>query len=376
MSIKEFIEKNKELLFSLVKELCLIPAPSGFEDKRGEFCKAWFTKNGISGVYIDSAKNVIVPYKVKKDSKLTVFVAHTDTVFPDREPMPYLDDGEYIHCPGVGDDTANLAVLMLVAKYFFENDIDTEGVLFVANSSEEGLGNLRGTRQLWRDFGDRIESFVSFDNFSLDGAVDGCVGSHRYELTLKTEGGHSWENFGNKSAIAELSRIVNAIYSIELPKKEGCKVSFNVGIIEGGTSVNTIAEEAKLLCEYRADDLWLLDFMKSKFEEIFNESAGREGVSLSVNMVGERPCAGFVDPEKMEKMREILRLAVKKVIGKDVSFHSGSTDCNIPMSYGIPAICIATCESYGPHKREEKLKKSSLIPGLEIALLASIEYAK
>ena len=158
-TVKEYAKERYGELLSLLKELCLIPAPSHHEEKRAEFCKEWFLKNGMKGAYIDDALNVIYPYGIEGKDALTVLVAHTDTVFPDTEPMPYVDDGEKIWCPGVGDDTASLAVMMLVARYFHENEIDAGGVLFVCNSCEEGLGNLKGTRQIFRDFEGRIRQF-------------------------------------------------------------------------------------------------------------------------------------------------------------------------------------------------------------------------
>ena len=117
--IKEYIKENAEELYKILHELCIIPAPSHHEEKRAEYCKAWFERNGITGAYIDEALNVILPYQADGSDNLSVFAAHTDTVFPDTEPLPYTDDGELIKCPGVGDDTASIAVLMLTAKYFF-----------------------------------------------------------------------------------------------------------------------------------------------------------------------------------------------------------------------------------------------------------------
>ena len=373
--LKEFIEQNMPSFRKTLKELCLIPAPSHHEEKRAEFCKEWFSKNGMQGAYIDEAKNVIYPYHAEGRDDLTVLVAHTDTVFPDTEPMPYVDDGERICCPGVGDDTASLAVMMLVARYFTENNVDAGGVLFVCNSCEEGLGNLKGTRRIFSDFEGRIRQFYSFDSGSLTSMTDRCVGSHRYELTVKTAGGHSWGGFGKKNAIAELCGIINGIYSIVLPKKEGKRVSYNVGIIEGGTSVNTIAQKASALVEYRSDDEEMLAYMKSEFERIF-ESARNDDVSVEVELIGNRPCAGKVDLDKIELMKKTAATIAEEVTGKTVSFKSGSTDCNIPLSLGIPALCFGVYNGLGCHTREEYVVKASLLPGLEIGIKAMIELCK
>lgn len=365
--IKKFIEDNKEEMYKILKDLCLIPAPSHFEDERAKYCKNWFLNNGAENVYIDEAKNVILPVNCENSNNLTVVVAHTDTVFPDTEPMPYSDDGNIIRCPGVGDDTASLAVLMLSAKYLIENNIKPkDGLLIVCNSCEEGLGNLKGTRQIFKDFEGRIKQFISYDAH-IGTINDTCVGSHRYEVTVKTEGGHSYGAFGNKNAIAELSKIITEMFKIEVPKIDNSKTTYNVGTISGGTSVNTIAQEASMLCEYRSDNVECLAIMKEKFEKIF-ETARTPKIEVIVNMVGERPCADGVDETKIRELCEIFAKDIKEVTGADALYKSSSTDCNIPLSLGVPAICTGVYSGGGTHTREEWIEKESLIPGLELGI--------
>ncbi len=365
IKIKDYIAKNSELMYKTLEKLCLIPAPSHFEHKRAEYCKAWLEEQGAEGVYIDEALNVIFPINCSQSNEITVFAAHTDTVFPDRDPLPYYDDGKRIYCPGVADDTASVVILLLTAKYFIENKILPEnGVMFVLNSCEEGLGNLKGTRKLFESFEDRIKAFITLDSV-LDVVIDRAVGSHRYEVNVTTEGGHSFNKFGNRNAIAVLSYIVNEIYKIQVPEKEGTKTTYNVGVIEGGTSVNTIAQSAKMLCEYRSDDKESLEFMKRKFEEIFAEAGNM--ARLTINSVGNRPC-GDTDPSKIENLKKITVPIIEEAIGKKVAFTSGSTDCNIPLSLGVPSLCIGTDIHEKTHTREEWLDKESVKTGLFIAI--------
>lgn len=370
-NIKTYIEKNTALLYDTHRELCLIPAPSHKEHKRAEYCKAWFEKIGAKGVYIDDALNVVYPINCDGSDRITVIVAHTDTVFPDTEPMPFTDDGEFLRSPGVGDDTACLSVLMLTAKYFTENNVKPEnGMLIVCNSCEEGLGNLKGTRQIFKDYEGRIARFISYDG-KFGGMADRCVGSHRYEVEVTTPGGHSYSAFGNKNAIAELAKIINAIYSIEVPHNGNSRTTYNVGIIGGGTSVNTIAQSAKMLCEYRSDDLGCLNIMKAHFERIF-EAARKDDVKVNVTLLGERPCMGDVDLSAIEQLAELCGGIMCSVTGIKPTRHSSSTDCNIPLSLGVPALCIGTYEGGGTHTREEWIKKASLIPGLEIGIKVAL----
>ncbi len=366
-----YINKHTDELFALLRELAAIPAPTGHEEKRAEFCKNWLESAGAVGVYTDEKNNVVFPYQCEGKDGITALFAHTDTVFPDMEPMEYSDDGEFIRCPGICDDTANLAVLMMSAKFVIESRVNApSGLLFVCNSSEEGLGNLAGTRQIFKSFAGRISRFVTFDG-TIGGIVDRCVGSHRYELTVKTKGGHSYGAFGNKSAVVELSKIISDIYSITPPKSGGSKTTYNVGMITGGTSVNTIPESASMLCEYRSDDLHSLNVMKARFEEIF-EKARTEDVDVSVALVGERPCMGKVDPDEHELLISICEKIICETAGVKPSRASGSTDANVPLSLGIPAVCIGACVGGGTHTRSEWLDKKSLTTGLEIGIKTAL----
>lgn len=373
--IKAYVNAHLPELYELHRELCIIPAPSHKEEKRAEYVKAWFDKNCTEGAYIDSALNVIYPYMAEGKNTLTVVCAHTDTVFPDLTPMPFVEDGDYLRCPGVGDDTASLAVLMIVAKCFVENGIKADGgLLFVANSCEEGLGNLKGTRQLFSDYEGRIARLVSFDA-KLGGLTPYCVGSHRYLVNVKTEGGHSWGAFGKLNAITELSSIITEIYKTELPVLEGYRVTYNVGTIEGGTSVNTIAQSASMLCEYRSDSRELLAFMQKRFADIF-AAARREGVEVEVTLVGERPCMGEVDKEKHDELIKLCADALFETTGDVAKLRSGSTDCNIPLSLGIPAIAAGVYIGGGTHTREEWILKSSFTDGLEVGLRTVLKLAE
>ena len=360
------IEQYKEMVYPLTKELCEIPAPSGLEDKRAEFCKKYLEDAGYDNVYIDDAKNVICGIGCENSNEITVIAAHTDTVFPDLEPMPFVEEDGKAYCPGIGDDTACLAVLLVAAKYFRDKNTTSEkGILFVCDSCEEGLGNLKGVRALMEEYKGRVARFITLDG-SLSHIVNKCVGSHRYNVEVKTQGGHSFGAFGNENAISNLSKIVNKIYEIEVPKKENTKTTYNVGTITGGTSVNTIAQSASMLCEYRSDDVECLAIMQQKFEEIF-ESARTDEVEVTVEKVGDRPCAEGVDEAKLSAFVSECTEIIEKIIDREVRTSSGSTDCNIPASLGVPSVCVGSYYGGGAHTREEWINIESLNQGLEVA---------
>ncbi len=372
--IQSYIAQNRQQMLDALKDLCEIPAPSNFEHKRAAYCKNWLDDMGATDVYIDEALNVILPLNCEGSDEITIFAAHTDTVFPDTEPMSYFDDGKKIHCPGAADDTASVAVLLMMAKFFVENELmPQKGFLFICNSCEEGLGNLKGTRQLFKDFHGRISRFISFDSV-MNIVNDRCVGSHRYEVEVLTKGGHSFGDFGNDNAIAKLSEIISEIYKLEVPKKENSHTTYNVGEISGGTSVNTIAQNAKMLCEYRSDNRECLEIMQTQFEAIF-EAARSENVQVRVTRVGDRPC-GNIEDVKIHGLKQTVVPIIEEVIGEKVLFKSSSTDCNIPLSLGIPALCIGVSTYAGMHTREEWVDKASLVSGLEIAIRLGKAFAQ
>ncbi len=362
-----FAKHNHESALDLLRKMCIIPAPSHHEEKRAKFCMDFLTSFGAKNLYIDEAKNVIYEINCEGKNDITVFAAHTDTVFPDTEPYPMHEDEENIYCPGIGDDTAQAVVLMFLAKYFTENGIKPEnGVMFVMNSCEEGLGNLFGTRTLMENYKGRIGKFITFDA-SIGVVCNRCVGSHRYKVDVLTEGGHSFTKFGKKNAITELSKIISAIYDIEVPDVKCTRTTYNVGSVIGGTSVNTIAQNAQMLCEYRSDNRECLAIMKEQFEKIFADAANDE-VTVNVSLIGERPCMGDVDEASLGELTDKCIDVMKKVTGNNVDVCSASTDCNIPLSLGIPAVCIGVMSGSGSHTREEYVIKSSLCTGMEIAV--------
>ncbi len=364
---KELEGKYYEELLKLHRELCLIPAPSHFEDERASYVLKYLKDAGIDNAYIDEAKNVICTLG-KPSEKIIVFMAHTDTVFPMETPLNYVDDGEKIHCPGAGDDTGSLAGMLTCVKYMAEHNIVPERtIMFVANSCEEGLGNLKGTRQLFKDFGDKIEYLYTFDAKPRS-VVNKSVGSHRYQVTAITEGGHSFGAFGNRNAINVLAGIINEIYKIEVPKIGESRTTYNVGIINGGTSVNTIAQNASMLCEYRSDNVECLAIMEKKFNDIF-ETAKSECQELKVELVGNRPCmSNDLDMDKLQEITNRAKAIQSKHFGVEVKEKSGSTDCNIPHSMAVPAVALSNYNGGGTHTREEWVEKASFKAGLKVTM--------
>lgn len=364
--VKRYILECQEELKQLIRDLCAIPAPSNREEQRAAFCKKWFEDNGVKDVLIDEALNVICSHNVTPDNDLVVFAAHTDTVFPDLAPLPFAEKDGIMYCPGVTDDTAHLAVLMLCARYIIRSAIPTRtGILFVANSGEEGLGNLKGIRAVVAQYGSRMKAFITLDDTRLTNIVTRAVGSHRYRITATTDGGHSFRDFGNRNAIQVLASLVDALYRIPVPKCGDSHTTYNVGTFTGGTSVNTIAQTAEMLYEYRSDNHQCLAEMKAAFESAISQ-VYEDGATLSVENIGQRPCAGDVDPVAWDALIHTVQTAIFRVTGQEAVFTAGSTDCNIPLSIGVPSVCIGACVGGGCHTREEWLDTTSLVDGCSL----------
>ena len=351
---------------SLLKTLAAIPAPSHHEEKRAEFIRDWLIQNGAQNPVIDSAKNVILSLG---NTNLPMFcvMAHTDVVFSDITPLPVREERGLLYAPGVGDDTANVVALMLCCKYFLRHpEMIPEPFLIVFNSCEEGLGNLKGVRQVMSDYAGKIHSFVSFDCQS-DSIVTQAVGSERWKVRVTTRGGHSFSDFGNPSAIAHLSALIGRLYAQNVPHKENCTTTYNVGLITGGTSVNTIAQSAEMMYEYRSDDRDTMAFMAAQFHRLLSD-ANTTGVQVSSECIGIRPCGGDIPEEEQRKLLMRCRNALSAVYPETVPFCAASTDANIPLSLGIPAATFGLYRGGGAHTREEYVRIDSLTPGLKVAM--------
>jgi len=271
---------------------------------------------------------------------------------------------------------------LLSAKYVTEHADEWQtnqlpyGILFVANSCEEGLGNLYGTKLLFKQYEGKIKEFISFDVY-LDTLVEKAVGSCRYQVKVQTVGGHSYIDFDetirNKSAISVLCDLITEIGAIPIPTQ--AKTTYNIGKIEGGVSVNTIAEEASMLVEFRSEDGECLEYMNREFDCILHrhrsESAPKIGIGKKI--LGIRPCNKGVEKAALYEMTMRHKRILESYTGQAVEPAPSSTDANIPLSLGITANTIGTVSGAGLHTRGEWIEIASMIPGQCVAI-ESVTY--
>jgi acetylornithine deacetylase/succinyl-diaminopimelate desuccinylase-like protein len=305
-----------------------------------------------------------------RGEKFTIFAAHMDTVFDDTKPFEIKKEGDIWTCPGIGDDTANMVILMLMAKYVIENRPKlSHNVLFCWDTGEEGLENLRGIRELMRREKDNTAEFITLDSV-YTALICQAVGSVRYKITIQTKGGHSYRNFGHTNAIERAAALVQKLYSVTVPDIEGTHTTYNVGMISGGTSVNTIAQSASLMYEYRSDSEKCMQIMQQHLHRAIEEiKPGCE--SVTCQEIGRRPAGRErVNMTRQQELEHRCMEAAHEVLGKNMNIvcQPGSTDCNIPMSLGIPSVCTGGYIGGGAHTRHEWVDVSSMDTGLEIML--------
>jgi tripeptide aminopeptidase len=328
--------------------ICEIPAPPFKETKRGLEYKQRLEALGLRNVRIDSIGNVIAERRGLGSGPTVVIAGHLDTVFPEETDVRVKREGTKMSGPGIGDDCRGLAVVLAVARAFENAGLQTRGtVYFVGNVGEEGPGNLRGVRHLFNsEMKGKIDYFISVDGTGL-GVTSRAVGSNRYRVTYKGPGGHSYGAFGIPNPIHALGRAMAGIADLQVPASP--RTTFNVGIIEGGTSVNSIAFAGAMEVDMRSESPQSLAALDAQVMRIINQSlqaenarwpgerAARAMLTVQIDTIGIRP-ANSAQTEASPIVATAF--AAAKVLGFETDASASSTDANLPMSLGIPAITI------------------------------------
>ena len=372
-----FFETNAAAITDEHIRICSIPASPFGERERAEYLSHKFTSLGLSEVEIDDEGNCLGLIRGSSRSPLVVVSAHLDTVFSSDTDFTVVRRENKLLAPGIADDGCGLAALIALAQVIQTEQIRTEGsIVFVGTVGEEGEGNLRGVRYLLTRgrWASKVDAFLSFDGPGVDRITNRALGSRRYRVEAAGIGGHSWGDFGLPNPVHALGRAVSRLASYPAPKEP--RTTFNVGRIEGGTSINSIPRTATMDVDLRSAseaELRRLDaFFRRAMKEAVNDEnakkrAGDPELKLKLDLVGERP-TGETPPDS-----PLVKIAIEstRMLGFEPRLDQSSTDSNLPISLGIPAITLGAGgtsgfshtldEWYDPRDRDKGLKRGLLV---------------
>jgi tripeptide aminopeptidase len=358
-----------ERILSLAIQIQQIPSPSFGEKERAGFMRDTFISQGAQEVLIDECDNVLVRMAGSGNQPPLVVSAHLDTVFPPNTDLTCRRTEDKIFGPGIGDNSVGLAALVGLYWYFMEHGSGQNGmpgldgdIWLVADVGEEGLGDLRGMKSVVNRFDGKPQAYLVLEGMSLGQIYTRGLGVSRYRIKIHTKGGHSWSDYGSPSAIHEIANLVTKFTQLPIPAAPRC--SLNVGVIHGGTSVNTIAAEAELELDLRSESPQELSRLIARVEGLINEADERAGEAVQViaEVIGDRP-PGEISPEHV-----LVKTALEcfSRAGREVNLNIGSTDANVPLSRGYPSICMGLTHGGGPHTLGEYIETAPFCQGFNI----------
>jgi tripeptide aminopeptidase len=379
------LDRDHDRMVAEIIQLTEIPAPSFKEDQRGAKYLEMLRAAGLTNVERDAEGNVMGLRRGTGGGPLIAIAAHLDTVFPEGTDVKVKRDGTRLAAPGIGDDTRSLAVLLAMIRAMDAAGIQTRSdILFVGDVGEEGLGDLRGMKYLFLkgSYKDRIKTFISMDG--AGGGEDithGGVGSKRYRATFKGPGGHSYGAFGLVNPAFAMGNAIQKFSRIQVPASP--KTTFNVGVMGGGTSVNSIPFESWMEVDMRSESRAELEQVNETFIGILNEAVAEENkarstrlgpIQLDLKLVGDRPSGQTAkDSALVQTAAAAIRAA-----GMTPTYSWSSTDSNIPISLGIPAITIDSGGRGGrAHALDEwiDVEKAESLRGIQAALILLLTLA-
>ncbi len=350
-----------------------VPAPTFDELERARYVQDAFSQAGLADVTMDDMHNVYgrIPGAVGGnpdggDDACLLLTAHLDTVFPAGTDLSVRRTPGRISGPGIGDNSLAVAALIELPRVLREAGITlARDCWLVANVCEEGQGDLRGAREVMRRFGPSPAAWIALEGGFLGRVCFRGVGSLRYRISVRTGGGHSWFDFGQPSAIHVLVDLAKQLTKLRVPRQP--KTTFNVGVIQGGASINTIAESAHLELDLRSDDPDALAELVAQVERIRGAFAP-DGADVNWEVIGRRP-AGSLPAEHPLVACALAALSEAGFDADEIDTSPASTDANIPLSSGCPAVCVGLARGFHLHRLDEYIETDGLGTGMAQLLL-------
>lgn len=356
-SVRAAAEAVAPRVIELTAEIAAIPAPTGDELARTRYATAQFTDLGLRDVAADELGDVVGYVPGSGSGKQLVVSAHIDTVFPRETDLSIRREPQRLWGPGIGDNSLGVAALLGLPLVLEQAGLaPAVDVVLVANVGEEGLGNLRGIRAVM-DRLQHVGAVIVLEGHTLGRVTHTAVGSRRYRIRVSGPGGHSWGDYGRPSAIHVLATLIDQLAAIPLPTQP--KTTLNVGLIEGGISVNTIAAEASCVVDLRSTDMRELKRLAHHLEHLV-KGARRGGVSTELELLGERPAGSA--PTNCNVVQTAM--SALRALGIEPVCDASSTDANIAISRGIPAVCIGITTGAHAHRLDEYIDLAPIPMGL------------
>jgi len=357
-----------EPIAALTTVIASVPAPTNDEAARAQVVSDCLTRLGHSDVRIDEISDVVGRLPGRDSSKALLLAAHIDTVFPIETEINVSRTGDVLAAPGIGDNSLSVAAVAMVGKALEQLGRELPVDVYVTgNVGEEGLGDLRGMRAVIDQL-PMLGGVIAVEGHSLGRITHKAVGSRRLRITVNGPGGHSWGDAGRPSAIHALARLVARLDEIELIRDP--KTTLNVGLFEGGISVNTIAPDATIVIDMRSTSPESLHRLIRRVEEEIAHVETTE-LSVAIETVGDRPAG------EVSRSRGMVPIGIDvlRALGIDATCDASSTDANIPISRGIPAMCIGLTTGGNVHRVDEFVRLRPLATGFAQLLLNTIVAA-
>ncbi len=347
--------------------ICEIPAPTFEEAERATYVRRRFAELGLQDVTIDPAGNARGRRPGMGGGPGLAMAAHLDTVFPKGTDVKVKRQGTRLLAPGIGDNSVGIAALLTMLEAMNAAGLATAGDLYLAsNTGEEGLGDLKGMKAFMAEVKDRVGAAIAIEGMKVNRVIHTAVGSRRYKVIFTARGGHSWGHFPSPSAIHIMGRAIAEISRLEVPTDP--KTTYNVGVIHGGTTVNTIATEADMLVDMRSVDTRSLADLERRVLAIVGNAATEGDGQAKLEMVGDRPAGSIsADHPVVQTCR-----AVHRALGIPTFSEASSTDANVPLGMGLPGVCLSITEGANEHRLDEYIETGPISTGVKNILLAAV----
>ncbi len=352
-------------------EIQQVPAPTFAERPRSSLVSQRMQALGLHDVEIDELGNVYGRRPGQRDRPALLVSAHLDTVFPADTDLSIRYEGDRVYGPGIGDNSAGLSGLLRLAEVYQRFNLPTTSdIWFVANVAEEGLGDLRGMRAVIDRLRTRLGAVVVIEGCDFGSLHHQAIGVRRFRIEASGPGGHSWGNFGTPSAIHVLVRLAARLTELYVPLSP--RTTFNIGTISGGTSVNTIAQHASMLLDLRSvSSAALADLVNEVYRLVEEAALEQPEVHLQLIKVGDRPSGAIPREHPLVQ----AAVAAYQMVGAQISFQQSSTDANIPLSIGMPAVCVGLTDGGNAHRTDEYILPANLSRGMQALLLLTLAAA-